>query len=137
MKPASAPPLNRGLADGVRRLGFRKWYERELLSGHAHMVLAVLAVVAMLASFEAFSGATMAEKLMDLLFVIVCGGVGYWALRRYLFLLMRAELVANQAVCGRCGEYGRFDVVGANPEQSQTQVCCRKCQFRWVISDGA
>lgn len=136
MKPASANPLNDRLADGVRRLGFRKWYERELLAGHAHMVLAVLAVIAMLASFEAFRGGSLSEKLLDVLFVIVCGGVGYWALRRYLFLLMRAEVVANQAVCGQCGEYGRFDVVGENPGMAQTQVCCRKCQFRWVISDG-
>jgi hypothetical protein len=33
-------PLNRSLADGIRRVGFRKWYERELLSSHAHMALA-------------------------------------------------------------------------------------------------
>ena len=136
MKPASANPLNYRLADGVRRLGFRKWYERELLSSHAHMVLAVLAVIAMLASFEAFGGGSPSEKLMDVLFVIACGAIGYWALRRYLFLLMRAELVANQAVCGQCGEYGRFDVVGENPRLAETQVCCRKCQFRWVINDG-
>lgn len=136
MKPAPANPLNYRLADGVRRLGFRKWYERELLSSHAHMVLAVLAVIAMLASFEAFRDASGPGKLMDVLFVIVCAGIGYWALRRYLFLLMRAEVVANQAVCGQCGEYGRFDVVGEDRPNDETRVCCRKCAFQWTINDG-
>ena len=35
-------PFNPPLAEGIRRFGFRKWYERELLSSHAHMLLAVL-----------------------------------------------------------------------------------------------
>ena len=136
MKPASANPLNYRLADGVRRLGFRKWYERELLSSHAHMVLAILSVVAMLASFEAFGGGTPTEKLMDVLFVIVCGGVGFWSLRRYLFLLMRAEVVANQAVCAGCGEYGRFEVVAEHRASDEVVVCCLKCAHQWSISAG-
>jgi hypothetical protein len=28
------------LAEGIRKHGFRKWYERELLQSHAHMLLA-------------------------------------------------------------------------------------------------
>ena len=100
--------LNLPLAEGIRKVGFRKWYERELLSSHAHMVLALLATVAMLASFEAIRGGSVSEKLMDILFVIVCAVIGLWALRRYLFLLMHAEEVANQATCPTCGE--TFDV---------------------------
>ena len=30
------------LADGIRKHGFRKWYERELLQSHAHLVLTFL-----------------------------------------------------------------------------------------------
>ena len=33
----SSNPLNRPLAEGIRRVGFRKWYERELLSSHAQI----------------------------------------------------------------------------------------------------
>ena len=101
-------------------MGFRKWYERELLSSHAHLVLAVLSVIAMVASFEAFSGASLAEKLMDAMFVIVCAAIGLWSLRRYLYLMMRAEGVANQASCGDCGTYGRFKVVGQDRNPSET-----------------
>jgi hypothetical protein len=124
--------LNHRLAEGVRRVGFRKWYERELLSSHAHMVLMLLASIALIASFEAFRGASVAEKLMDVVFVIVSAAIGLWALRRYLFLLMRAEYVANQANCPACAEYGRFKVVADS--QEQTRVCCSKCEHQWVIN---
>jgi len=123
---------SRRLSDGIRRAGFRKWYERELLSSHAHLALAILSVVAMVASFEAFQGATLGEKLLDVLFVIVSGGIALWALRRYLFLNMRAEAVAHQASCGDCGEYGRFRVVG-DTNADETEVCCSKCAHRWTI----
>jgi predicted Zn finger-like uncharacterized protein len=124
---------NRHPSDGIRRVGFRKWYERELLSSHAHMILAVLSFVAMAASFEAFSGASTSEKLMNVLFVIVTCGIGLWALRRYLFLLMRAEEVASQARCGDCGEYGRFRVVAEDHSHQETQVRCSKCEHLWTI----
>lgn len=137
MNPLRDNPLNPRLAEGVRRVGFRKWYERELLSGHAHMVLAFLSVIAMIGSMEAFRDAELTEKLMDVAFVLLCAVIGLWSLRRYLFLLMRAEEVANQANCGECGEYGRFDVVAENRSLHETQVRCRKCAHQWVISADA
>jgi predicted Zn finger-like uncharacterized protein len=127
--------LNHGLADGVRKVGFRKWYERELLSSHAHMVLALLATIALLGSFEAFRGGTTAEKLMDVLFIITSGAIALWALRRYLFLLMHAEVIANQANCPSCQEYGRFEVMEEDRRNQRMQVRCRKCTGLWQIED--
>ena len=91
--------LNLRLAEGIRRVGFRKWYERELLSSHAHMLLAFLCVIALMASMEAFRDGSPGEKLLDVMLCIISGTTGLWALRRYLFLLMHAEEVANQANC--------------------------------------
>jgi hypothetical protein len=135
----SAPPLDptaSSLAQAVTRIGFRKWYERELMRGHAHLLLAVLSVIALLGSMEAFRGASVAAKLMDVGFLIACAAIGYWALRRYLYLLMRAETIANQATCASCGEYGRFDVVTDDRSRHLTEVCCRKCAHRWVIDSA-
>ncbi len=131
----SANPLNHALADGVRRVGFRKWYERELLSSHAHLVLLVLSTVGLLGSFEAMRGASAGELVLDVVFVLLCVAIGLWALRRYLFLLTRAEGVANQASCGGCGEYGRFKVVGGGLDAPE--VCCNKCKHQWVITSEA
>ena len=127
--------LNHTLADGIRKVGFRKWYERELLSSHAHMVLAFLATIAMLGSFEAFRGGTMEEKLMDVLFILASAAIGLWALRRYLFLLGHAEVVANQANCPSCDEYGRFEVMEEDRRAQRMQVRCRKCAGLWQIED--
>ena len=118
------------------RFGFRKWYERELMSSHAHMVLAFLSMLAVFASLEASRGAEWGDKLVNTVYVVLSAAIGVWALRRYLFLLTRAEAVANQAQCEDCGEYGRFKVVADRRGDAETEVCCRKCQHQWVISTG-
>jgi predicted Zn finger-like uncharacterized protein len=133
MNPFTNNPLNRSLAEGVRRVGFRKWYERELLSSHAHMLLAFLCTIALMATMEAFQGGSPGEKLLDLVLFVVSGALGLWALRRYLYLLMHAEEVANQANCPQCEAYGRFDVVSEDRHNSGTGVRCRKCTHEWTI----
>ncbi len=125
--------LTHPLAEGIRRVGFRKWHERELMAGHVHLVLALLSLLALLASFEAFDGAAPLGKLLDVLFVLVCAAISLWALRRYLFLLGYAEAMASQATCKACGEYGRLEVVSEDRPQRLTGVCCRKCAHRWAI----
>ncbi|MES2482748.1 MAG: MJ0042-type zinc finger domain-containing protein [Pseudomonadota bacterium] len=125
--------LNARLAQGVARVGFRKWYERELLSSHAHMVLALLSLVAALASFEVMASAD--GKALNLVLAAGSAIIGVWAIRRYLFLLMRAEYVANQATCAECKAYGRFEVVAEDQATAQTEVRCRRCEHRWVISE--
>jgi ABC-type nickel/cobalt efflux system permease component RcnA len=132
-------PLNRPLEDGIRRVGFRKWYERELLSSHAHMALALIAAVAMMASFEAFHGATTGEKLMNTAFVLVCAAIALWAMRRYLYLLMHAEEMANQANCGQCQAYGLLklqeETTRLRPTPHLVPVCCKRCGFRWTLEE--
>jgi hypothetical protein len=128
-------PLNESLAAGVRRVGFRKWYERELLSSHAHMLLCFLAAIGLIASFEAMRGATTNEKLLDLLFIVACAAIGLWSLRRYLYLLMHAEEIANQANCPSCKSYGRFTVAQEDRRNNRLRVCCKKCQREWDIAD--
>mgnify|MGYP003454209120 CR=1 FL=1 len=39
----------------IRRIGFRKWYERELLQSHANLVLLLLATLGLLGCAEAYS----------------------------------------------------------------------------------
>jgi len=123
---------NPPLAEGIRRLGFRKWYERELLGSHAHMVLAFLSVIAMVAAMEAFRDADASARLTDVACVVLSAAIGLWALRRYLFLLMRAEALAHQAVCPRCGAYARLDLL-REEQDGGARVCCRKCANQWTM----
>jgi hypothetical protein len=126
-------PFNPRLAEGVRRYGFRKWYERELLSSHAHLLLTVLCSVALIGLLEVFPASSGPDKLLNVLLFIASGAIGLWALRRYLYLLMRAEDVANQANCPDCGAYARFDVSGEDRRSGHTRVRCRACQREWTI----
>ena len=132
-------PLNRPLADGIQRVGFRKWYERELLSSHAHMALALISAVAMMLSFEAFRGASTGEKLMNTAFVLVSAAIALWAMRRYLYLLMHAEEMANQANCAQCQAYGLLKLQEVDDRRLEAQrlvpVCCKRCGFRWNLQD--
>lgn len=122
-----------GLAEGIRKVGFRKWYERQLLSGHAHMVLALLSAIGLVAAMEAASGATASERAMDAGIVLLCAALALWSLRRYLHLLMHAEAMADQATCAVCGVYGRLRLVAAQPARGETGVCCQRCGHGWTL----
>ncbi len=123
------------LAEGIRRHGFRKWYERELLQSHAHLALTFVCAVGILGALEAAGQfRSVGEQAIDLLALLLCSAVGLWALRRYLYLLSHAEATAHQADCPACGTYGRFTLVEADAGGDLVRVCCRQCERRWDIS---
>lgn len=121
--------------------GFRRWYERQLVRCHLQLLLLVLCLLALLGALEAFGQARQEGRpwwLMALCFA-AAGVLGAVALRRYLFLLMRAEHIANQACCPACKAYGRWRV---EPEPAappapdgalRLRACCKACQARWHI----
>ena len=122
------------IATGIRKHGFKKWYERELLRSHAHMALTFLCMVGAIAAFEAASQfRNWTDQLIDFVAIALCGGVGLWALRRYLFILLHAEAIASQADCPVCGSYARFQLVRPGAYDETAQVRCRQCQHEWTI----
>lgn len=125
--------LNRPLADGIRKVGFRKWYERELLSSHAHMLLALFCAIALMGTVELFQGGTFGDKLLNVVLFIVSAVVGLWALRRYLYLLSHAEALADQANCPVCAAYGLLNVVDHPSPGEGVRVKCRKCSHEWTL----
>ena len=124
------------LAEGIRKHGFRKWYERELIQSHAHLVLTILCTIGLLSVFEVFRKATPGEKLFDLGAIALFAAVGVWALRRYLYLLMHAENSANQAVCSACEAYGRLAVAAEEAHGRRLRVRCTRCGHEWRMLDG-
>ncbi|HZF81708.1 MAG TPA: hypothetical protein VEZ89_18165 [Rubrivivax sp.] len=135
----------------IRKRGFRKWYERQLLAGHSHLVLLLLCTLALLGAFEAFSQPG-AKRALLVVALLVAAALGVWSLRRYMFLLLRAEVIANQAVCPQCKNYARWQIDDPAPARGGSgstamandddddgssevmTVCCRKCNHRWRIS---
>jgi hypothetical protein len=133
-RPARRKESAMSLGDGIRKHGFRKWYERELLQSHAHLVLTFLCAIGLFAAFEALGRfRSYSDQLFNIAAVFGLGAVGIWALRRYLYLLMHAETLAHQAECPRCRTYARFKLVDGSGSDDELDVQCNKCEHRWRI----
>ncbi len=121
-------------AKTIRRIGFRKWYERELLQCHANLVLLLLATLGLLGCAEAYSASlALGDRLQLLAAALASAAIGLLALRRYLYMLNHAEYVANQAVCEQCDTYARWDLLDELASGSRLRVRCRHCSHQWEI----
>lgn len=126
----------RPIVDAIRQSGFRRWYERELLRGHGHLVLLLLSALGALGGVEAVADSHGVDRAAMVLCAALGAGIGGWALRQYIFHLTRAEAVAHQAACPSCKAYGRWAVEGdvhQDDSGPRMQVCCRGCGHRWAI----
>lgn len=122
------------LAEGIRRHGFRKWYERQLMQSHAHLVLTFLCLIGIFAAIDGLRGTVgWGERAEELATAVLCAATGLWAMRRYLFLLHHAELAAHQAECPQCKAYGRLELVQSDASGERVAVRCRGCGHGWRI----
>ncbi len=123
------------LAQSVRRLGFRKWYERQLIDGHLSLVTCFLCMVLVAALLEEMSFREGPAKAVTALAVVFGSGiVGWFAWRRYRFVMARAEYYGEQSVCASCNAYARFEVVDAAADgDAWLRVRCRKCGHDWTL----
>ena len=124
------------LVDGIRTVGFRKWYGGELSRSHLSLVLLLFCAIGTLVCVElVVRQAPMSDRIGSAVLLLACAGIGAVALRRYLFLLMRAEEVARQAVCPECATYGSIDLAEGDPQPDLMDVRCRSCHHVWSMSD--
>jgi hypothetical protein len=134
------------LAEGIRKIGFRRWYERQLIEAHLYLISGFLCLIMVIASFEEFSQRMPAwETLVRLAAVIGGGAVCLWAFRRYLWMLNAAEYVAERSVCGKCAAYRGLDLSSVGTSRAQKRgedgdgalssvgVRCRQCGHEWTI----
>lgn len=132
------------VAQRIRKLGFRRWHERQLIEAHASLVTAILCVLVVLICQDQFSlreGSGFRE-LMLLLLIAVGVVISYHTVKAYFKVLFRAEHFAEQAVCSECQTYGVLEVL-ANPahetrnipdESERFPVRCRKCGNSWTMT---
>lgn len=123
----------------IRKLGFRRWHERQLIEAHAWLVTSFLALILAMALFENHDQTAQLGQRLPMLFGAVFSCLGAWsAYRRYFMTLQRAELLGEGATCPKCGAYGKLDVdeVGENDAGDVTRIsaCCRKCARHWQIT---
>lgn len=119
-------------AGAIGKLGFRRWYERQLYACHAWLVASLLCAVALLALVEDLSFLEFGLKaVLVLLAACAAGLLAWYTLMRYLSMLLRAQHLSERSTCGRCGTYGRYRLVSATA--GSMTVSCRKCDAEWTI----
>ena len=136
-------------ADRIRKLGFRKWHERELLKGHGYLAICFLGFIMVTASLEVYA---RRESLLWLVMALALGLIGGWVSLTgwayYRRIMVVTGHVSDHAVCARCEASGKFDVLSAEPALQQPEepgtvtadnregwmkVRCRKCGNEWTI----
>jgi hypothetical protein len=124
------------LAEGIAKMGFRRWYERQLIESHVYFVTAFLSLIMVIAGLEAFSEAAhLSTRILMLALVLVGGVLCVWSFVRYQFMLSRAVRAAERSTCSNCASYGVLDVVRCSGPDAAPwlRVRCRKCAHEWTI----
>src|SRR5687768_12668239 len=94
-------------AQGIAKLGFRRWYERQLIEGHVYFVTCFLSLIVFAASLEQFDmRGPVGQQIWLATLIAGSAFVCFKSLRWYNFLLVRAEVLGEQSNCGRCSAYG-------------------------------
>ncbi|AUN93758.1 hypothetical protein [Pseudazoarcus pumilus] len=123
------------LADGIRKLGFIRWHERELLLGHGWLALALLVAVmcftALELTFDAAGGA-LARIFGGLAFTLLAL-LTVHLLNRFFVHLVAAQRASAQAICPHCATFGRLILIGEDFGLGRVRVRCRKCATEWAM----
>ena len=134
-----------GPADAIRKLGFKKWYERQLIESHVYLVTCFLCLILVVALLEGFSFRAPGLQPLVTLALIAGGGlVGLFSLRRYGTIMREAERLSGRSTCEGCGAYAKFDVVesggsfgpsqvGDGAPTTWLRVRCRQCGHDWTM----
>jgi hypothetical protein len=126
-------------AQGIDKLGFRRWYERQLIQGHVWFVTCFVCMIVVAAGLEQLDlSGPLLQLLWNGLLVAGAAWVCFKSLRWYNFLLGRAEALGAQSNCARCSTYGILKVVDAGRADADSwiRVRCKKCGHEWRM-DGA
>ena len=134
-------------AEGIAKLGFRRWYERELINGHVYLVTCILSLMLIAACLEQINWRGPLVQLAFTLSALVLGGaLCVTSLRRYNFLLTRAECMGAQSNCDKCRTYGVLKVIAAGvggetdstaeaSDNTWIRVQCKRCGHEWRIDN--
>lgn len=138
------------IASRIRKVGFRKWYERQLVDSHLALTTCFLAGITVASCLEALSFERFGWKPVTLL-AAVFGAIalGWYSWRRYITVLERAETYGRSSTCPACRTYARFEVVAsgnaaegpfrdppADPlPYPWIRVRCRQCGTGWRMPE--
>ena len=134
----------------IRKLGFRRWYERELIKSHGALVTCFLCGLLIAVLLEQVNVREFGwQPLSALAIIFLAGALGWASYRSYITILQRAEFYGERSSCPKCAAYGRFNVVAtgldavpgraaeavAPLEAAWMRVECRMCGTAWRMPE--
>ena len=134
----------------IRRLGFRKWYERQLIDSHLCLTTCFLCVIVIAAMIEEIGRVEPTVRWATMAGVVLAAIVlGWLSWRRYITVLERAERYGQRSTCAGCAAYGRFEILHSGVdslpgptaqavaplEVAWMRVKCRKCGATWRMPE--
>ena len=135
--PVAGPGSRAAVLRAIARLGFRRWYERRLIEGHAWLAACFLSMIIVAAGVELLGGrASTAEFLLDASVIAVGAGLGWLSWRRYAAIMRLAGLFGDQAVCPGCGRFGFRCEPVQSAGKDLLDVGCPRCGRRWQVGEG-
>jgi hypothetical protein len=132
-------------AQGIEKLGFRRWYERQLIQGHLYFVTCFVSLIVLATCLEQIDWhGSWGQQLWMAALVVGSAILCFKSLRWYNFLLARAEALGAQSNCAQCSTYGVLKVIGAGQPAPETErgrdnswirVRCKKCGHEWRMDN--
>jgi hypothetical protein len=134
----------------IRRLGFRKWYERQLIDCHLALVTCFLSGLTVAACLEGVNLLEFGWRPVSMLGVVFGAAfIGWYSWRRYITVLERAERYGQCSTCPECRTYARFEIVATGMDEVPGQVAaavapleaawlrvkCRRCGTGWRMPE--
>lgn len=126
---------------GIRKWGFRRWFERQLTESHVYLVTCILCLILVFAAAGELGSEAGALKRVLMSGLAIAGAIlGIVCLERYRVILSRALHFSGCSTCKNCATYGRFQVLdsarGDLPEEIRKpwfKVKCARCGHEWVM----
>ena len=134
----------------IRKLGFRRWYERQLIYSHLSLVTCFLCGILVAACLESVSLREFGWRpFMMLGVVLAAAALGWVSWRHYITVLQRAELYGEHSICPNCKAYARFEILATGMDDSPGPVAtavapldaawlrvqCRGCGTAWRMPE--
>ena len=115
-------------ARSIEKMGFKRWYERQLIESHAWLITSSLCALAICAVLELHGfRVTSLASVLALAFVYAAGVTGWHGLKRYRAIMGEAERLSEQSTCRSCKAYAAFELVRETPLSAR----CRNCGNEW------
>ena len=133
----------------IARVGFRRWYERQLIDGHVALVTCILCMILVAACIDELTSTAPFQTVAAMVAALLISGDGaFRSILRWKRMLTEAWRYGECATRKKCSTYGRLKVLESGAvsvaahnaralptTEAWMNVACKKCGNTWRMPD--